>query len=683
MLSRIPGILFLGALFCAPALCSSQTPQPLTLTIGAGAVPLAGPWEFRTGDDPSWASSTLDDSQWEHLDAGKPWGEQGHANYTGFAWYRRTLNITPESGISSDFALLIPHIDDAYEIYWNGQLIGRNGQMPPRYPIWYINVPAQTFSLGAAPQGVLAIRVWKVFPSSRDTGLTGGFASAPVAGSPQSIDRWKAQLDYQWLRSQLFGIALYCLYGFVGFLGLIVWLRDRSQRLLFWTSLFLIMPFFETWMIDWRFHIAAWVAVGLKQIVDAIGNVSLWYLLCWLLDLHHQKRLMRLTRIAAIAMLTLGTLDALTTFVGWPSTHPLPAQIVDAVLTAGIILLQLYNLVPVTVAIVRKRDVDHSRWLFAAATTIAQTFYVVWVATQQGARFTHWTISQKISPVIFTIYGSKVTLLNFADTLVFVALLYAVWRYSMETISRKNTLEQEFSNAREIQQLLIPEELPEVRGYQLTSAYVPAQEVGGDFFQIIPLKTGATLILLGDVSGKGLRAAMAVSLIVGAATTLAEATTWPGEIMAGLNRRLYGRLQGGFTTCAALRIDPVGNCVIASAGHLSPFVNGVELPLPGACPLGLLSDTQYEETSFRLNINDHLVLYTDGLLEARNRAGELYGFDRLQTLFAQMPSAGEASQTAIDFGQDDDITVLTITRLALGERSPTQVFFPNFKSNAA
>ncbi|HEY5328822.1 MAG TPA: SpoIIE family protein phosphatase [Acidobacteriaceae bacterium] len=681
MPSRTLRILLFCASFWASALCISQTPQPLAVTIGAGAVPLAGPWEFHVGDDPSWASPTLDDSQWERLDAAKSWGDQGHASYTGFAWYRRTLDLTPEAGISPDFALLIPHIDDAYELYWNGQLIGRNGQMPPHHPVWYLNVPAQTFSLGPVPKGVLAIRVWKVFLSSRDTGLTGGFAAPPVAGSPQSIARWKAQLDYEWLRTGLFSDALYSLYGFVGFLGLIAWLRDRSQWLLFWTSVFLTMPFLEVAMIDWRFHIAAPVAVGLHEIVVAINNISLWYLLCWLLDLHGNRRLMRTTRIAAIAMVTLGTLDAL--IVGWPTSYALPAQIADAIVTAAIILLQLYNLVPVIVAIARKRKVDHSRWLFAGITTFAQTLYVVWLATQQGARFTHWTISQKIVAIVFTIYGSQVSLLSFADALTFIALLYAVWRYSMETISRKNILEQEFSNAREIQQILIPDELPEVKGYLLTSAYVPAQEVGGDFFQIIPLKTGATLILLGDVSGKGLRAAMAVSLIVGAARTLAETTTWPAEIMAGLNRRLFGRLQGGFTTCVALRIDPVGNCTIASAGHPSPFVNGIELPLPGAFPLGLLLDTVYEETSFRLNVNDHLILYTDGLLEARNRSRELYGFDRLQTLFAKNPTAGEASQQAIAFGQDDDITVLTITRLPLGERSTTQVFFPNFKSTAA
>jgi len=184
MLSRIPGTLLLFASLCVPALCSSQTPQPEAVTIGAGAVPLAGAWEFHTGDDPSWASPTLDDSRWERLDADKPWGEQGHASYAGFAWYRRTLDLTPESGTSPHFDLLIPHIDDAYELYWNGQLIGRNGQMPPDYPVWYLNVPAQTFSLGPVSRGVLAIRVWKAFLSSRDTGLAGGFAAAALAPAP-------------------------------------------------------------------------------------------------------------------------------------------------------------------------------------------------------------------------------------------------------------------------------------------------------------------------------------------------------------------------------------------------------------------------------------------------------------------------------------------------------------------
>jgi serine phosphatase RsbU (regulator of sigma subunit) len=193
--------------------------------------------------------------------------------------------------------------------------------------------------------------------------------------------------------------------------------------------------------------------------------------------------------------------------------------------------------------------------------------------------------------------------------------------------------------------------------------------VGGDFFQIIPLDGGSTLVILGDVSGKGLKAAMAVSLIVGAARMVAEFTSSPAEVLAGLNRRLYARMQGGFATCIAMRLDADGICAIASAGHPAPFLNQHEVSLPGALPLGIQPTASYEETTIRIGVGDHFALYTDGLLEARSPSGELYSFDRLQALFAGSPTAAEATEAAVDFGQDDDITVLTLTRLDSGEES--------------
>ena len=136
---------------------------------------------------------------------------------------------------------------------------------------------------------------------------------------------------------------------------------------------------------------------------------------------------------------------------------------------------------------------------------------------------------------------------------------------------------------------------PAVPGFTLTSAYRPAREVGGDFFQIVPVAGGSTLIVLGDVSGKGLRAAMAVSLIVGAVRALADDYPQPAALLTQLNRRLCGRLQGGFATCVAVSIGPGGECSVASAGHPAPYVNDRELPLPGALPLGLDPETTYQE----------------------------------------------------------------------------------------
>jgi serine phosphatase RsbU (regulator of sigma subunit) len=180
------------------------------------------------------------------------------------------------------------------------------------------------------------------------------------------------------------------------------------------------------------------------------------------------------------------------------------------------------------------------------------------------------------------------------------------------------------------------------------------------------------LIVLGDVSGKGLRAAMTVSLIVGATRMAAETTFSPAEILSALNRRLDGRLNGGFATAIALRLDPDGHCVFSSAGHPAPFLNGEEIQLPGALPLGISANSAYEERSLNFGEFDRLSIYTDGLLEARSASGELYGFGRLQSLFATNPTAAEATQAAVDFGQNDDITVLTLARLAVDQKSTTE-----------
>ena len=215
-----------------------------------------------------------------------------------------------------------------------------------------------------------------------------------------------------------------------------------------------------------------------------------------------------------------------------------------------------------------------------------------------------------------------------------------------------------------MQKILIPEETPAIPGFAISSIYRPAEEVGGDFFQVIPTAHGGALVVLGDVSGKGLKAAMTVSLIVGTLRTLADYTQSPALILNGLNRRLIGRTDDGFATCLIARIDADGSVALANAGHLAPFRNHEELPVLGSAPLGLVTDADYEELVFRLHENDTLLLYTDGVVEARNEAGELYGFDRVASLAASAGSVDEVVDAARSFGQHDDITVIRVTRLA-------------------
>jgi Stage II sporulation protein E (SpoIIE) len=161
---------------------------------------------------------------------------------------------------------------------------------------------------------------------------------------------------------------------------------------------------------------------------------------------------------------------------------------------------------------------------------------------------------------------------------------------------------------------------------------------------------------------------------------LGDNPAWAAELLGALNRRLHGRLHGGFATYLALRLDPDGACTLASAGHPAPFLNESEIALSGALPLGLIAGATYRESAIHLSAGDHLALYTDGLLEARSATGELYGFDRVRTLFAAEPDAAKATEAAVAFGQDDDITVLILTRLGIGEASSAGFSTPVFES---
>jgi hypothetical protein len=230
--------------------------------------------------------------------------------------------------------------------------------------------------------------------------------------------------------------------------------------------------------------------------------------------------------------------------------------------------------------------------------------------------------------------------------------------------AEKVRLAAELAAARAVQQVLIPEDIPTIPGFNIQSVYKPYAEVGGDFFQILPVKNerGASgvLAIIGDVSGKGMPAAMTVSLLVGTVRTLADFTQSPAQILAAMNDRMLGRSGGGFTTCLVLRADPDGALTVANAGHISPYLAGQELQLVNGLPLGLAAGASYAEAVFQLASGEQLTLLTDGVVEARNQSGVLFGFERTAAISRE--SAEKVAQATQAFGQDDDITVLSVTR---------------------
>jgi hypothetical protein len=222
----------------------------------------------------------------------------------------------------------------------------------------------------------------------------------------------------------------------------------------------------------------------------------------------------------------------------------------------------------------------------------------------------------------------------------------------------------ELEAAREIQSRLVPMELPEIEGCSVKAAYVPAAEVGGDFFQVLRHDDGSVLIAVGDVSGKGLRAAMTGALAIGALRTLADEGMGPADLLAALNRQLLRAAQGGFVTMLCARLAPDGLLTLANAGHLFPYRNGEETAVSTGMPLGITADAAYDETSFRLHPGDAITFLSDGVVEARKPDGELLGFDRAQALSARPPE--QIAQAAQDFGQEDDITVLSLAFVPAG-----------------
>ena len=633
-------------------------------------MPIDGAWQFHLGDDLSWAQPSLDDSIWESIQVNATWGEQGHPAYTGFAWYRRHLEIVPAAGNNGQYSVFIQAAQDAYEVYWNGKLIGQYGKLPP-HASWYYSQFARSFPLTGSAAGVLAIRVWKAPLDAFDPAESGG-VYLPMVGDPDTISLGVDETEWQIISGDLFDYGLVMLRIFIAFLSLVLWYRNRNEHLFVWVAVYTATPVAID-ILNRLFRIPfPWnVARALNQPIYVLFHISMWFLLVWLLRLHENETLVRWTKAFAYVALAAGIADGILVFF-WASAT-VWMQWADGLLDAFIILAEVFPFVLIYLGLRQKLDI--ARWVVALSALLLQLIDTATAASALGQRFTHWTFFDFINNPLFTIQKVHFYPVEVTSLVLFAAILFAVYRYALEQAARQNVMERELQSAREIQQVLVPETLPALEGYAVTSAYQPAMEVGGDFFQIIPNSDGSTLVALGDVSGKGLKAGMNVSMIVG--VLRAEAgTTSPAEMLGSLNRCLVGRMSGGFATGVVFRVDQDGIVTFANAGHLPPYLNGQEYPLDASLPLGLISYSDYTEMKMQLQPGDQLSVYTDGLLEATSPTGELFGFDRMNALFATRPTAQEAMKAAIDFGQEDDITVLTITRLAAGVESTTSMSAP-------
>jgi serine phosphatase RsbU (regulator of sigma subunit) len=250
--------------------------------------------------------------------------------------------------------------------------------------------------------------------------------------------------------------------------------------------------------------------------------------------------------------------------------------------------------------------------------------------------------------------------------------------YDQLSLVRQST-EQELRLARSIQRASLPKEVPSLEGWQISPYYQPAREVGGDFYDFHPLSEGRLGLVVGDATGKGVPAALVMSTTCGMLRLAAQSSSSPGEMLQRVNETLFPYIPPNmFVTCFYCILDPKsGTLSYANAGHDLPYLHrdgaAEELRATGM-PLGLMPGVRYEEKETILEAGEAALLYSDGLVEAHDPKGEMFGFPRLRALVAEHAEEerplGEFLMEELysfvgeGWEQEDDITLLTLRRSA-------------------
>ena len=249
-------------------------------------------------------------------------------------------------------------------------------------------------------------------------------------------------------------------------------------------------------------------------------------------------------------------------------------------------------------------------------------------------------------------------------------------RQQQAEAATRQRFEQELEVAKLIQQNFLPKVLPELPGWQVAAYYRPAREVGGDFYDVIPLRDGLVGFVVGDVTDKGVPAALVMAATRSVLRASAQRLVEPGQVLERVNEHLCPDMpEKMFVTCLYGVLEPAtGRFRFANAGHDLPYVRtaqgSVELRARGM-PLGLMPGMRYEVKETVLAPGDTVLLHSDGIVEAHDRNGEMFGFPRLKEVVATCPQAGDLidrvltdlhAHTGPDAEQEDDITMVTLAR---------------------
>jgi len=625
-------------------------------------------WRIGVTADPAAAASEFDDSGWAIRDAQASFAELPDVDQSAgspasssaktrepYAWYRLHLKLAPHHGPLS-LLMELPVSQNAtfssqtfdLDVFANGHHIrpeGPHGDEPARYQqisrIYNLNLPPNETSL------VLVVR--SIYIPMGYGAYTTFFASRTLRlGHREDLDHslelWSVHNLFERLPRLVTAILLVALALFL----LALYFTQKGHVEYLWLALheLFLAPI---WFVELAGSFARVDQLWYMAAIVQLSLISLYLYFEFLiafLALRRRWHILLLRFSAPVLALVAPSLllIGLNRYI-WVLL--VAVILVSFLWILGWLLFVLTTLIRATL----KRNFEAGLLLLPLLLTLAG-----WIVPMI-AGISDWEGREIPAPL--TLYAGPIPihLGSFADVAGILAIVLIIFVRFLRVQREQEHASSELAAARSVQELMIPQEKLATPGFEVDAVYNPANEVGGDFYHVQPAPGGGLLVVIGDVAGKGLQAAMNVSMLMGALRRTPE--TSPAKILQSLNRVLVG--SDSFTTCQAVWFGADGALVLSSAGHLPPYLNSQEITLPGSLPLGVLADATYEEVRLYLHPGDRLLLMSDGVVEARQSSGELFGFERVYNLSNQ--SAFYIADAAKEFGQEDDITVLTVRRL--------------------
>jgi len=609
--------------------------QPIDATQWhSGTVTLTNGWHEHDGDNLSWAQPGFDDSSWQTVDLDDLGSAQG-----GWRWYRMHIKLEPGH---EPVHILIAGGLGTYELYLNGQRQDAAGLGS----MWGVTRPTEQIFTARNDDNDVTLALRTHAPTMYTLWHYPLFLTVSI-GTPAAIDNERQAMESQRLYTAIPSIAINLMLVLASIAAFALHRSQRDHKEYLWLGCYLLLLGISNGLL--YSAVGGLVPISINTL---LADPLIYFFMIMQIEFTFSfagQRVGRIWRAYEIALLPMPIVASLQV-AGLLSNQAY-------VLFEALIILPAALLLPALLLVWFRRGNREAGWLILPSIFPAAATALFDIGT--ASLDTGWGHADFLANPI-QIGDIPLQISDLSDFL-FVLAIGVVMFFRFTRVSREQTrVAAELEAAREIQQRLVPARLPEVKGYTIEAAYFPAQEVGGDFYQVFAQSDNAQLVVVGDVSGKGLKAAMTGTLALGALRALAYEKLGPAVVLARLNRQQTETQDGGFITCICARVTEHGEVTLANAGHLSPYLNGEEVTVASGLPLGLLQGETYQEHTLTLAPGEQLTLLSDGVLEAMDARGELFGFERMLAISGQ--SAAAIAEAARRFGQADDITVLTLAR---------------------